>query len=76
MIPGDYYRALYSYNPTINSPNQDAGVEEELNFEEDDIIIVSVSMVTYQYVCCTFDCTLGVGPSLPYSKSATKTDEN
>lgn len=58
VIPGDYYRALYSYNPAINSPNQEAGIDEELTFEEDDIIIVSVPMVTRQYIYYTYDGTM------------------
>ena len=39
VIIGSYYKALYSYDPHLNSPNPD-GVEEELAFDEDDIILV------------------------------------
>ena len=39
VIIGSYYKALYSYDPQMNSPNPD-GVEEELAFDEDDIILV------------------------------------
>ena len=39
VIPGDYYRTLYTYDPSINSPNDDAE-EFELAFQEGDIVVV------------------------------------
>ena len=40
VAPLRYYRALYSYDPYYHSPN-DEGAEEELPFQDGDIIIVS-----------------------------------
>lgn len=39
VIPGDYYQTMYTYDPSISSPNDDA--EMELAFHEDDIVVVS-----------------------------------
>ena len=39
-FPPRYYRALYSYDPSSPSPNTE-GAEEELAFEDGDIILVS-----------------------------------
>ena len=41
--PTSYYRALVSYNPQLQSPNEDAA-DEELTFHESDIIIVSSTL--------------------------------
>lgn len=38
-----YFRAQYSYDPQYQSPNQEEGVDEELTFNEGDIIVVSSS---------------------------------
>lgn len=39
--PVRYYRALASYDPSLQSPNED-GAEQELAFSVDDVIVVSV----------------------------------
>lgn len=44
LAPVAYYRAVASYNPQLQSPNED-GAEEELGFLERDIIVVSGCVV-------------------------------
>ena len=46
---GGYYKAIFSYDPQMQSPNTD-GYEEELSFEENDIIQVWLKDV-YTYTC-------------------------
>ena len=36
-----YYRAMYSYNPAYQSPNEAEEVDDELTFQEGDVIVVS-----------------------------------
>lgn len=36
---GGYYRAVYSYDPSVSSPNGE-GANEELQFYENDMIMV------------------------------------
>lgn len=36
---GGYYRAMYSYDPSVSSPNED-GANDELTFGDNDIIVV------------------------------------
>ena len=44
VVVGGHYKALYTYDPRVNSPNVD-GMDEELAFEKDDIIMVRIQLL-------------------------------
>ena len=46
VIEGHYYVTLYTYDPSISSPNDDAE-DVELDFVEGDIIVVCIRVFVY-----------------------------